>query len=218
MLAALVACSGSEHQVFQPLVNLSPPSVDPPAPTIAEDGADDGSPEAGSEAPDPAQDAPDLQPRGEILDPNITFDWTPSLPGQGTCKAGVYTGRFNCVMDTFPPWPLDGKLSFTLEGSPEQQRLTVTEGGISDLADAVFSAGVDGSLNCIDQRFEAQTVDGMAATLPPIDQPFAPTFRLFEATMVGNFDDQELVITGSWHLVNDLGDTCTGSFFAGATP
>jgi hypothetical protein len=223
VVASSVACTGSEHQIFQPSAALRSEDVAAPADSAGNDNRDDTG--AGAEpmpdAGDPAaQDVP-LEYLEPILDPNVKFEWTETLPGRGTCRAGTYVGSFSCVTNTFPPLPIDGKLAFTLEGSSEEQLLRITEGRISDLGDVLFSAELDGELRCLEHSFSAVTVNGMAvdwAAPQVIGQPFVPTFRSFDTTIEGNFDDQALVISGDWLMVNDTGDLCDGQFSTTAAP
>lgn len=171
-------------------------------------------PEAGSGSPDPRVDLPILPPF-DVLDPNVVFEWEESLPGQGMCAPGVYAGSFNCLKETFtfPPW-VDGKLSFTLEGSSEEQRLTVTEGLVTDIGEVLFTAGLQGAVDCGAKSFSAQTVEGQAIT--PIDTGVPPA--TFETDLTGTFDDELLLIEGNWDMVNSAGEVCTGTFWARPVP
>jgi hypothetical protein len=213
-LATLVACSGSEHQVFQPLVDLSPPDAPPQDGTRAGMGEPPTTvPEGGSAAPD-VTDESILAPPVDVLDPTVRFEWVETLPGQGMCAPGVYAGSFTCLKETFtfPPF-VDGKVSFTLEGSAEEQRLTIAEGLVSDIGEVLYTAGLSGAVDCGAKRFAAATVDGHS--LNPLDPVPAPTF---EAALDGTFDDELLLIEGNWDMVNSAGETCTGTFWARPAP
>lgn len=210
-LLGLWACTGTEHIVFSPIDEL-PPVV---APGMAGAGPSPST-DAGS-IPDPPDAASDGDPANvpdPELDPGITFDWAETLPGQGTCKSGSYAGSFTCSMPPpepgaiGPPPPLAGQVVFTLGDLSEEQELAVVEGSIKDAVafGLVFSSAMRGSLACRDERFTAQSVDGMIA------------FGTFEATLDGAFDDQALAIDGDFVMVDQAGQRCEGTFHVSASP
>jgi hypothetical protein len=155
------------------------------------------------------------------LDPTAVFTWTESLPGQGTCKAGRYVGKFTCTIadDVSDPEPtLAGSIVFTLAGSPEEAMLSIIAG---EIWGSFFASGIAGTLDCSKQTFTAMTPssrtqpgDGGAGQ----GAVAAPLFPGFAATLDGHFDSQALVIAGSFTMVNDAGQTCSGDFRVSATP
>src|SRR5262245_5247588 len=89
-LLALCGCRGTEHSLFRetvpPMVDNHPAPVrDASVPPMEEAGAAGGL----TDPLPPPEDAggPELDPG---LDPKITFPWTETLPGKGTCRAGLY--------------------------------------------------------------------------------------------------------------------------------
>jgi hypothetical protein len=165
---------------------------------------DDGTEDAGTDEPDK---------------PDVDFVWTESLPGQGTCRAGRYSGSFDCVLDddTFPiPLSFSGEIAFTLEGSPEAQRLMITDGALSGLW---LYSGMSGSLDCLKKTWDADSVDGSVLILDADpENPFLIGFPSFNAGLHGRFDDQDLVIDGTIAAVNERGDKCSGTLRVSAVP
>jgi hypothetical protein len=207
-LLLLAACSGTEHVVFIPFER----SVDTP-PQVAVDA---GSPPVDK---DPVMVQPDAQVANEDggqdldLDRGITFEWEQSLPGQGTCREGSYAGSFTCQVsvdpeDSLPPPPLAGQVAFTLGSLSEQQVLSITQGSVKDPIGIVFGADLVGSLHCAEHEFTAYAENGVSLI----------GFGTFEATLVGRFDDEALVIDGDFALVNDTGQPCVGRFHVSAAP
>ena len=207
----LVACTGTEHPIFLPIE----PFVAAPAPT-----PDAGRPEPPVlEDPPAALDAgPDLDAGANPdppLDRTVKFAWTETLPGKGTCRQGQYIGRFTCVTDadaasSLFPLPPSGQLVFTLEGSVEEQILSITEGSVKDEFGLFFIGGLRGTLQCTDKQFQAVSVEGISYSL------FGTS--TFEATLEGEFDDQSLVIEGDFTMVDPEGQRCSGTFEVGAAP
>ncbi len=215
LLLAAGACSGTEHAVFDLGVPIS--SVNPPQ-THADAGTEPPPPDAGPppEEPSPDEDAGVGPDPG--LDPTVVFDWQESLPGQGTCKAGLYVGSFTCTVqvdggtDSQPIY--FGAVSFTLDGSPEEQLLSITDGKLSG---PLFGGDLSGQLDCLTKHFTGKTVNGMAIIGQAAQSP-PGLFPSFDADLDGSFDDQALVIEGTIKMVNDAGQTCEGRFRASATP
>jgi hypothetical protein len=207
------ACTGSEHTVLR--------SVELPGPSTGRAGG--GAPPAVIRADEPdvvepaAAGAPAVDPgpsqAPSALDPDVSFDWEQSLPGRGTCRAGVYVGTFQCVTDGLPVL-ITGQVTLGFSGSSETQLLSVTDGSVGDLWGELFNAGVQGELDCVEQEFSGTTVGGIA--YDPL--PFGPAAQGFDATMYGVYDDQELVVGGSWLLRYELGGRCTGTWIASAQP
>jgi hypothetical protein len=207
-LLVLAACTGTEHAVFIP---RDVPSVTPPAPHIdAAPPPADAAPEAGREDAGRDEDAGWI-PEPE-LDPDVTFDWKQSLPGQGTCREGSYVGSFTCWPPAQPgssaPSPLSGQVAFTLGSVTEQQVLAITQGSVKDPIGIVFNAELLGALRCTDNRFDAYTENGVSLI----------GFDNFDATLTGQFDDDALVIDGAFAMINDSGQTCDGQFHVSAAP
>jgi hypothetical protein len=213
-LAALLACTGTEHSVFQ-LGAVKPP-VSPPvaradaAVAPADAGNRPRKPRPPEDDAGPGTPSTPITPVGPDpgLDPTVMFGWKQSLPGQGTCKAGRYVGSFTCTVDprapdagpTFGVKTLSGAVTFTLMGSPEEQVLTIAMGSLSG---TFFGGSLVGKLECIAKRFTGMTQDGIPA---------------FDAKLMGDFDDQSLVIEGSLMMMNMLGQTCEGTFRVSAAP
>jgi hypothetical protein len=204
--AALVttACSGSENLVFEPFVL---PVAGSDVPTAPVDAGDDSPPVEPKDAGGRDAGPPAVQGSDPWLDPSVTFNWVQTLPGRGTCKEGVYVGSFQCTLDGLPPLPIAGQIVFTLDGSTEDQLLSITEGKFADLTGALFQAKLAGSLDCLRRSFSAMTQEGTDFLSLP-----------FDADLWASFDDQELVFTGEFHMTNAQGDTCTGSWSASAQP
>jgi hypothetical protein len=230
LLGLASACSGTERAIFEPLpprdpVTVSLPNGRPrtPNPSSDEDAGivlipairylDD---DAGS-GPDPG------------LDPTAVFTWTQSLPGQGTCKAGHYVGKFTCtVADSgYDPAPLiSGSIQFTLSGSPEEPILHITAGQVSG---SFFGSGIGGMLVCSKQAFTGMTLLGRAllgvgatgtagASGAAGQGANGSLFGGFNAMLDGHFDSQALVIAGSFTMTNDAMQMCNGDFRVSAAP
>jgi hypothetical protein len=213
-------CTGTEHTVLR---TLDLPEVVAPPGGGAQAGQGSSAPPPprnplASPAEEPVEEPPQLPAPAE-LDPDARFEWTQSLPGRGTCRAGVYVGAFQCVTDGLPVL-ITGQVTLTLAGSPESQLLTVLDGRVGDLAGELFDADVEGELDCVDRHFHATTLGGIAYTVPQgtTPLPFVPAFQGFEASMFGALDDQELVVGGSWLLSYELGGRCIGTWHASAQP
>lgn len=205
----LGACGVTEGQVF----------AHPDAAALAIDETPPGD-DAGT-----AIDAGSTEPPTVIVDagerPDVSFEWSETLPGQGTCHPGRYVGTFGCAVTAGSlPVALEGQVSFTLAGSEETQMLVVTDGVLGD-AQGFFRAGLQGRLNCLTRKFTGDSVNGRvyafpASALPPgTEQP--PLFG-FTAVFVGDYDDQALVIGGNWTMLNDGGGNCTGVWRVTAAP
>jgi hypothetical protein len=209
------ACTTTERAVFEPIkprdiiIVSAPPPERPRARSTDEDAGPHPIPAIRDEdagGPDPG------------LDPTAVFSWTESLPGQGTCKAGRYVGKFTCtIYDSGNPDPqgtLSGAIVFTLAGSPEEPIRTIKPGQISG---SFFASVITGMLDCTKQAFTATTLGGRGLLADA--GTAAPTlFPTFGATLDGHFDSQALVIEGTFKMVNDTGQTCDGDFRVSATP
>jgi hypothetical protein len=199
-------CAGSEHQIFDPLPPPRVSEVNPPNPAPVLDAGEPGEPEPSPMDSGPLGPPDAGFPPDEDLDENVTFVWTETLPGQGTCKAGRYAGSFTCTRADM--LVISGQVIFTLVGSAEEQRLSVMEGAVRDLTGAVFNSGMEGELDCLKAEFDAVTINGRGFL----------GLGTFEATLTGAFDDQVLSITGDLHVVDQANVTCDGTFRVGASP
>jgi hypothetical protein len=216
-----VACEGTKSALFAPLAPQS--KVIPPKATTPDAGGhhvqmmmDAGRSMLPPPAPPPAEDDAGSV-RDPDLDANVTFIWTETLPGQGTCRAGVYSGSFECdSTDALGiPFSLSGQIAFTLSGSSEQQHLMISDGSISG---ALLLSGLDGQLDCIQNHFQATSTEGHSLSIGDPNSPFALTFPTFNASLQGEYDKQALVISGTFSMVNDSGAMCTGTFRVSAAP
>jgi hypothetical protein len=202
----VAACTGTEHIVFRAIdPGVASPDMRDVGPRPSEPPIDAGAP--AEDAGPPRDDAGVID--DPQLDPDVTFDWRESLPGQGTCKAGGYAGAFVCIIPPphaggLAPPPVAGQLSFRLGELNEDQLLPVTEGSMIGL---FFNAAVQGSLRCEDYQFDAQGIDG--AIFP---------WGGFEAELHGTFDPQVLVIAGEFVRMTDSGERCEGEFHVSASP
>lgn len=214
-------CNGTEQQVFAPVPVVSVPRPKPP-PTTTDSGAVHMMVDAGPPvmAPDAGgDDDAGKEPTDPDLDPTKTFVWTETLPGQGTCRSGVYAGSFDCDVSGdlgALPISLSGQIAFTLEGSSEIQTLTITDGSISE--PPFLMSGLSGALHCIPSRFEGTSVDGHSVSIGDQNNPFVLSFPNFDASLQGQYDSQALVISGDFTMVSDTGYMCTGTFRVSATP
>jgi hypothetical protein len=218
-VVSVLACEGTKQSIFEALPK---PNVGPPVGTAMQDAGAPPRMDAGHPAkPDAGtmdEDAgSELDPE---LDPTVTFVWTETLPGQGTCRAGVYAGSFDCeVPDAIGglPFSLSGQIAFTLEGSPEDQHLSIKEDSGS-ISGPLFQSGMSGSLDCIQNHFQSAAVDGQAVSIGDMTNPFALVFPTFNASLQGDYDNQALVISGTFTMVNNVGDMCSGTFRVSAAP
>jgi hypothetical protein len=205
----LLSCAGTESPIFESTALKTPPET-PQQPTVM---PPPGAPADAGRLPDdgPRLPVPPLVPEEEDagipivdpgLDPNATFDWTETLPGKGTCKAGRYVGGFECTMPgvTGLPVSISGEIAFNLTGSPEEQSLTVEDGTLSGL---FFGAELSGNLDCQQDAFTGLSDGGMLDVGGP---------GTFTAWLAGAYDDQSLGIEGSFSIVNDQNQTCVGTF------
>jgi hypothetical protein len=156
------------------------------------------------------------------LDPNVTFVWSETLPGQGTCKPGIYSGQFSCDLEdanlVTSLLSARGTVTFTLGPPTETQGLPITYG---DLGGPLFRGSLSGELDCATDRLGALSSDGQAIQLDGLMGAAASdfvSFRTFTASLEGELDRATLVIEGSFQMVNNAGETCVGSFSANASP
>jgi len=206
----LGACTGTEQAVFAVVVDPAKPPVLGPDPAGAGEptpGLDaEAGPNAGSPAPpDPLDAGVDASGPDPGLDPTVTFAWTETLPGAGTCRGGRYAGSFTCSADELLV-PITGEVTVLLSVDPEEQTLAIEEGSVKG---AFFLAPtIQGGIDCTSRAFEGVTIDGMDLF----------TQESFEASMSGTLDVDTLVIDGEFVLTNSAGQECRGTFRLGAAP
>lgn len=216
----LLACEGTKEPIFAPLkVNVT----EPPGPAIHDAGTvpvtDAGGHPVKQHPAEPMEDDAG-EPSDPDLDPTVTFVWTETLPGQGTCHGGVYAGSFDCqIPDPLGalPFSLSGQIAFTLDGSAEEQHLSITD-GTGSISGPFLTSDVRGDLDCIANHFSGSSLNGTAVSIGDMNNPFALVFPTFNASLQGQYDNQALVISGMFTMVNDRGDMCTGTFRVSAAP
>jgi hypothetical protein len=198
-------CSGTEQAIFA---------------HASEPGAANATPEGGRAA---AHDIPErdggltAQPE---LDPSVTFAWAETLPGQGTCRAGVYNGVFSCslknanLLTSF--LSAQGTVTLRLGASTERSQLPV-EG---ELGGPLFGGSVLGSLDCGTDMLSAQIGDGSAIELDGLmgETDAFVDFSTFTASLQGSLDRAALVITGDFVMISNDDETCAGRFSANVSP
>jgi hypothetical protein len=195
------ACAGTEQPIFEAVsadathVGLTP---------VAE----------------PAQSNSALAP-GSDLDPNVNFAWSETLPGQGTCKPGIYGGVFSCALKNgnlvTQLLSAQGTVTFTLGAPNEERKLPISNGA---LGGPLFRGTLGGLLDCSSDALMAMSADGQAIQLDGLMGPSEAfvTFPSFTAALAGKLDRSTLVIQGAFVMVNDSGETCNGTFTASASP
>jgi hypothetical protein len=223
------ACDGTKQPIFAPLkVNVAGapgPAIHDAAVGPVVDAGGSGHPSVKPPHHDAGMADEDAggPPDPDDLDPNVTFVWTETQPGDGTCHAGVYTGSFDCEIPSDPttigglPVSLSGQIVFTLASSPEEQQLMITDGSIS--SGLLLTSGMQGKLYCSDNMFSAESVDGTALTVGDMNTPFFFGSATFDAMLMGTYDNDTLVISGMFTMFNEQRDMmCTGTFRVSATP
>lgn len=210
LVVTLGACGVTEGQVFEP-PDAAPLELDSPA---GEDAGSDAAPPPTPVAID-ADGTTAAEPDAGAR-PDASFEWSETLPGQGTCRAGRYSGSFACAASAGTvPVAIEGQISFTLGGSEEVQVLHVSEGTLGDVY-GFFEAELAGELNCLTSQFIGNSVNGRAYALPESAVPAGverlPLFG-FSAAFFGKFDNQALFIAGNWSMMNDVGGGCLGGLW-----
>ena len=147
-----------------------------------------------------------VAPGGETGDPpankgGALFDWERTTPSGGDCSPGVYVGEFSCEIDTsgglFPPGLVTGPIEFKLEESTSGEFLVLSEGtltGITTFA-LTFTCNLEGTLECSNNLFHADAVDGVYGT-----PPFGGTFG---GTLDAQLNRVTQTLNGEWALVAD---------------
>jgi hypothetical protein len=201
------ACDGTERTIFAHV------STDP--------GAASTAPEGGRPAPRNVPERDGGLTAQPALDPGVTFEWTETLPGRGTCKTGVYTGVFSCSLkngNLLTSFLLaQGTVTLDLGASTERSQLPV-EG---ELGGPLFGGSVRGSLDCGSDTLSANIGDGRAIQLDGLmggeTDPFI-SFSTFTATLDGMLDRAALVIAGDFVMTSSDGQRCAGRFSANVSP
>lgn len=165
-------------------------------------------------------DAADPEPEASVpeidsgLDPTVTFQWTETLPGPGTCGPNTFVGSFSCTSESRLT-PFVGQM--TLVVSSVGESMLVVTGKLADAAgfELFFSASIQGTLECGMNMLTAWTTDGRAA--------YFGVEATFETDILGVYDPKSLEIVGELTLIITYDDvmmteaeTCRGSFQVGA--
>ncbi|HEX7477658.1 MAG TPA: hypothetical protein VF331_07615 [Polyangiales bacterium] len=157
------------------------------------------------------------------LDKTAKFSWTESLPGQGTCKAGKYTGTFMCDYKQATPdagvvASVAGPVSLTLQKSMNGEFLEIADGQLNGVAMNVigFSSKLSGKLDCTTLKFTAMAVMGVFGFGDPATGVLP--VGTFQGSLSGGFDKQTLTLMGDWALSDASGGTCRGPWKASFTP
>jgi hypothetical protein len=156
------------------------------------------------------------------LDPNVTFDWTETAPGRGSCVGQTFVGNFTCDVSPVVLSPtVEGSLILTFGGALESQPLSVSPGQLFAFDDSgngmpFLTAPVTGRLDCSTRIVTLDVTPTMTAVLPiarqlvwilPMAQP------LVNGTLHGNFNASMQTINGDVALA--FGETqtkCLGTF------
>jgi hypothetical protein len=154
------------------------------------------------------------------LDPSAAFVWKESLPGQGTCKPGKYTGTFTCdykqMGKTDVLTMVSGPVTLTLTKSMSGEFLEVSDGKLDGVAQGIFgfTATLSGKLDCSSLAFTADAVGGVYGFGDPKIFPVGT----FMGGLTGTLNTATLVLSGEWSLTENSGGTCIGPWTASYTP
>jgi hypothetical protein len=156
------------------------------------------------------------------LDPNVTFDWTETAPGRGSCVAQTFIGNFTCDISPVVLSPtVEGSLLLTFGGTLESQPLNVNPGQLSAFDDSgngmpFLTAPVTGRLDCSTRIVTLDVTQTMTEVLPiarqlvwilPMAQP------MVNGTLHGNFNASMQTINGDVALAfADTQTKCLGTF------
>jgi hypothetical protein len=158
------------------------------------------------------------------LNPNVTFGWTETSPGRGSCAGQTFVGNFTCTVSPvlFSP-NVEGSLMLAFGGSLENQPLTLTDGQLVAFDDGnaqLLMAPLTGKLDCGSRIATLDLTPTMTDVLPltrqiawvlPMAQPMAT------GTLHGNFDASALTINGDVALAfADTQTKCLGKFIVQA--
>jgi len=176
---------------------------------------------AGSSVSDHGADAGVLRSGLPPPDPNVTFEWTATLPGGGTCEPGKYTGTFTCnyvLPGGDPNFPIvvTGPIVMTLERSQDGEFLEIADGKLEGIAMLVigFRAQLTGRLDCATGKLEAMATDGIYGFGDPSVFPAG----MFMGTLGGTLDPSTAELMGDWDLGIPMGGACVGPWQASWTP
>ena len=156
-------------------------------------------------------------------DPNVTFEWTATLPGGGDCEPGRYTGTFTCNYvltggdPTMPLVVVTGPIVMTLERSQDGEFLEISDGKLEGIAMLIigFRAQLTGRLDCATGKLEATATNGIYGFGDPAVFPAG----MFMGTLGGMLDTTTAQLAGSWDLaVAGGGGSCIGPWQASWTP
>lgn len=86
------------------------------------------------------------------VDPNIAFEWVPTVPGgPDACSGGVFQGAFTCnPVDALISVPIEGSITLTLVGPTESHTLDVNDGKLRSVGvgGTGFELQVSGKVAC----------------------------------------------------------------------
>jgi hypothetical protein len=176
--------------------------------------AQPSAPTVGSSAPHPH------------LNPAITFDWTETIPGAGSCQAGKFTGNFSCDVDSILlPERFEGSITLVLKGSSEAQSLTIDAGQLlafdENTKPVVSATHIVGTLNCVTQALSADVLPTKSEVMPAERQVAwlnAAQQPSTSGTLKGSLDPSAQTLQGDLQLLFDPSPTCTGTFSVRAAP
>jgi hypothetical protein len=157
-------------------------------------------------------------------DPNVTFEWTASLPGSGDCRPGRYTGTFSCeyffaATDPAPLAIVTGPVAITLEESQDGEFLEISDGKLEGVAQLIFGfrAELQGKLECATRRLDATAVNGAYGFGDPAVLPLGT----FQGALGGVLDAATAALAGDWDLSvtgGGAGGFCKGPWQANWAP
>ena len=163
------------------------------------------------------------------LDPNVQFDWPATVPGEGGCEPGTYTGTFMCELvataESGLPLPPDGTaivvsgpITLVFERSMDGEFLELADARMEGVAQDIigFTSGLEGRLECAGQTFSA-VASGEYGLGLPIGIPLGA----FNGTMDGTLDSSTQVLSGEWALTGDWAaglQECAGPWMATLSP
>lgn len=135
------------------------------------------------------------EPEGYPYDTTVEFDWPATLPMDGKCRPGTYSGEFECDMSGGLGWfIISGPVVFTLAPSASGEFLEITGGKLQfDVENLGGSfpaeAGISGELDCATNALTASVENGVGVSIVP-----------FFGTMEGDLDRLTETLTGTWSL------------------
>jgi hypothetical protein len=157
-------------------------------------------------------------------DPNVTFEWTATLPGEGDCLPGRYMGTFSCeyyfmATDPAPLAVVTGPVAITLEESQDGEFLEITDGKLEGVAQLIFGfrAELQGRLECATKRLDATAVNGQYGFGDPAVLPLGT----FQGALGGLLDPVAGMLDGDWDLsvaAGGAGGFCKGPWQANWAP